>query len=1065
MCYDRLRLGLSRGVGAPLPLLGGAGLIERAGRIQGTALLALGLLLGAGAAGGQENFRPNGVSDERRNAYALTNAVVYGADGGVREGATVLIRDGRISGVIDTPREARSDGSGSGGSRDGGGRGGGRASRDTGARQGPLSIDGHFVIDMSGRHIYPGLIDIYTDYGISALQSPDDPNGRGENLLPAPRALNANDAVRADFRAAIAFSHDDEARRKLRERGFSAVLSLRPDGIARGTSALVTLGDERANESIIMPDAAAHYSLDKGSSIQNMPSSLMGAFALLRQTYLDADWFGAQEPRPFTDETLEATLRHARLPQIIEVSNWEEALSADRIGDEFGIQYIMKTAGDSYQRAALLKDTAATLIIPLDFPSPPDVADPLDAERVSLAELKHWELAPFNPRILAEHDIPFAITSGGAQGEIKDGGDFWKALRQAVANGLPRQTALDALSRVPARLLGAEELLGSIAPGVYANLLITDGDLFDNDTVLLENWIKGQRFQLAQVHDGRAGLYRLSIEEAPAADEGSGERVTLSPLTLSINTEGDKINVRVISDQNDEDEGDSAPRKATIDLRDDIISLSLPYNGGDERLRLNGWPTADGWRGNGLTPAGEPVSWTLSRIGDAEQEDDESTAETGIEAEAAPPITYPLMAYGRVEPPQQEDILIRGATVWTNEDAGTLVTDVLVRDGRIAAVGDELRAGDARIIDGEGRHLTPGIIDEHSHIALFSINERETDSSMVRMIDALESADINIYRNLAGGVTAAQLLHGSANPIGGQSAIIKMRWGEAAPGLLIEDAAPFIKFALGENVKRSTNPASIRYPQTRMGVEQVFVNAFTEAREYGRAWDEYNGLSSSARRNTPPPRRDLAREAILEVLNGERFVTSHSYVQSEINMLIHVADSFGFNINTFTHILEGYKVADKMARHGAGGSTFSDWWGYKWEVRYAIPHNAALMQQAGVVVAINSDDAEMARRLNQEAAKSVKYGGMSEVDALKLVTLNPAILLHLDERMGSIHPGKDADLVLWSDHPLSVYAIVDTTWIEGVPYYDRAEDAAMQQRVTRERARIIAAIANSETPE
>ncbi|MCH8265849.1 MAG: amidohydrolase family protein, partial [Proteobacteria bacterium] len=390
--------------------------------------------------------------------------------------------------------------------------------------------------------------------------------------------------------------------------------------------------------------------------------------------------------------------------------------------------------------------------------------------------------------------------------------------------------------------------------------------------------------------------------------------------------------------------------------------------------------------------------------------------------------------------------------------AGTLVTDVLVRGGRIAAVGDDLSADGVLEIDGSGKHLTPGIIDEHSHIALFNINETMTNSAMVRMQDVVDSENINIYRNLAGGVTAAQLLHGSANPIGGQSAIIKMRWGRPASELLIEGADEFIKFALGENVKRSRNSASIRYPQTRMGVEQVYVNAFSQAREYGKKWDEYRSLTRSQRRNVAAPRRNLVDETMLEILNGERYVTSHSYVQSEINMLINVADSFDFNINTFTHILEGYKVADKMALHGAGGSTFADWWGYKWEAFQAIPYNAALMQQAGVVVAINSDDAEMSRRLNQEAAKSVKYGGLSEIDAFKQVTINPAMLLHLDDRMGSIRAGKDADLVLWSDHPLSIYAVVETTWIEGIPYYDRDEDLAMREQIASERARIIAAI-------
>lgn len=455
------------------------------------------------------------------------------------------------------------------------------------------------------------------------------------------------------------------------------------------------------------------------------------------------------------------------------------------------------------------------------------------------------------------------------------------------------------------------------------------------------------------------------------------------------------------------------------------------------------------------------MDWRLIRSGNLEAEETGSGSDEL--AELPSPVLYPFSAYGRQAVPEQQDFLVRGATVWTNEDEGVVVTDVLVLDGRIAEVGDDLSAGGTPIIEAAGKHLTPGIIDEHSHIALFNINEGQANSSMVRMKDVVNSENINIYRNLAGGVVAAQLLHGSANPIGGQSAIIKMRWGGSAQDLLIEEADEFIKFALGENVKRSRNPASIRYPQTRMGVEQVFVNAFSQAQEYERAWDEYNSLSRTQRRNAVQPRRDLVKETMLEILKGERFVTSHSYVQSEINMLMHIADNFDFNINTFTHILEGYKVADKMAQHGAGGSTFSDWWGYKWEVRYAIPYNAALMQQAGVVVALNSDDAEMSRRLNQEAAKAVKYGNVSEVDALKMVTLNPAILLHLDDRMGSIREGKDADLVLWSDHPLSVYAVAETTWIEGAPYYDREEDMLLRQRIASERARIIASVARDET--
>jgi len=947
----------------------------------------------------QDNLTANGIADDRRNAFAFTNANIYQADGEILSGGTLLIRDGRVVEV----------------------RAGGELS------------NGYFEIDLGGRFIYPGFIDIYTGYGIPELER-EDANGAAENLFSSDLALNVNDAIRASFRASTAFSPATETRDKFRQQGFSTVLSLRADGIARGTSALITLGDERASESIISPDAAAHYSLSKGTSTQSMPSSLMGSFALLRQTYLDAAWFAVQSPRPFTDESLEAWNRYQGLPQIMEVSNWQQALTADKVGDEFEVQYILKGAGDSYKRADLIKATNATLIVPVNFPEAPEVDDAIAADNISLVDLKHWELAPFNPGILAEHDIDFAITSAGS------GDDFLKNLRLAVNSGLPAQTALDAITRTPAAMLGVSEQLGQLAPGYLANFVISSAELFAEDSLLLENWIRGKQHVLVADFDDSDGRYQLLM---------AGES-----YDLELRFEEGKHKAKILLT---DDESES--RTVALELGNDLISLSFALEENGDRTRLNGWPVTGGWQGNGRSPAGELLSWQLLRTGEIEAESSaEEAAESTADAAVPGAILYPFVAYGRESMPQRQDMLIRGAMVWTNEEAGTLVTDVLVRAGKIAEVGNDLSADGVLEIDGSGKHLTTGIIDEHSHIALFNINETMANSAMVRMKDVLDSESINIYRNLAGGVTTAQLLHGSANPIGGQSAIIKMRWGRPSSELLIEGADEFIKFALGENVKRSRSPASIRYPQTRMGVEQVYVNAFSQAREYEKKWNDYRRLSRSQRRNVTAPRRNLVDETMLEILNGERYVTSHSYVQSEINMLINVADSFDFNINTFTHILEGYKVADKMALHGAGGSTFADWWGYKWEAFQAIPYNAALMQQAGVVVAINSDDAEMSRRLNQEAAKSVKYGGLSEIDAFKQVTINPAILLHLDNRIGSIRPGKDADLVLWSDHPLSIYAGVETTWIEGTPYYDRDEDLAMREQIANERARIIAAI-------
>ncbi|MBC7863338.1 MAG: amidohydrolase family protein, partial [Bacteroidia bacterium] len=435
-------------------------------------------------------------------------------------------------------------------------------------------------------------------------------------------------------------------------------------------------------------------------------------------------------------------------------------------------------------------------------------------------------------------------------------------------------------------------------------------------------------------------------------------------------------------------------------------------------------------------------------------------------------VIYPFVAYGKK---WDEDnivqrfknrlgaILIKDATVWTNEAEGILKDyDVYVVDGKIVRVADDIEAPKlafAKVINGKGMHLTSGIIDEHSHIAISEgVNEgTQASSAEVRMGDVINSEDINIYRQLAGGVTAAQLLHGSANPIGGQSGLIKLRWGLNPEQMKIEKADGFIKFALGENVKQSNGSEfnSVRFPQTRMGVEQVYYDFFTRAKEYDAKWKTFNGLGEKDKKTAIAPRRDLELDALAEILNKKRFITCHSYVQSEIDMLMHVADSMGFKVNTFTHILEGYKIADKMKAHGVAASTFSDWWAYKMEVMDAIPYNSALLMKMGIVTAVNSDDAEMGRRLNQEAAKAIKYGGLSEEEALKLCTLNPAKMLHLDSKMGSIKAGKEADLVLWTDNPLSVYAKADKTIIDGIIYYDAKEDSIAREEIKKERARII----------
>ena len=399
-------------------------------------------------------------------------------------------------------------------------------------------------------------------------------------------------------------------------------------------------------------------------------------------------------------------------------------------------------------------------------------------------------------------------------------------------------------------------------------------------------------------------------------------------------------------------------------------------------------------------------------------------------------------------------ILIQNATILTVSHGAIEHGSILIKDGKIAEVGQSIKAPkDAQVIDAAEQFVMPGIIDCHSHIAAESINEGSVSvSSMVNMAEILNPDDIDIYRDLAGGVTSANILHGSANAIGGQTLVIKLRWGQPAAKLPFEGALPGIKFALGENPKRSNFSVPgqpKRYPATRMGVEETIRGAFSEARDYKKSWDNYNKRAATGEKNLIPPRRDLRLEPLAEVLEGKRYVHSHCYREDEILMLLRVAKEFGFKVRTFQHVLEGYKVADELAAAGAGASTFSDWWAYKVEAYDAIPYNAALMTRRGVVVSINSDDAEEATHLNQEAAKSMKYGGLSHDEALKLVTLNPAMQLGIDKRAGTIDVGKDADLVIYNRDPLSAYAVVQKTLIDGRVYFDRQRDIA--ERAEREK--------------
>jgi len=410
------------------------------------------------------------------------------------------------------------------------------------------------------------------------------------------------------------------------------------------------------------------------------------------------------------------------------------------------------------------------------------------------------------------------------------------------------------------------------------------------------------------------------------------------------------------------------------------------------------------------------------------------------------------------KPPEPTEVLIRNATVLTITHGTLANTDVLIRRGKIAAIGKDLKAAaDAKVIDASGKYLMPGIIDCHSHSMLDAINEGTISvSSMARTRDVLNPTDVDLYRELAGGVTSLNLLHGSANSIGGQNTTVKIKYGRPVEEFIFPGAPPGIKFALGENPKQSSftpQPGrQRRYPATRMGVEETIRDAFVRARDYKKSWDEYRAAVAKGDKNAIAPRRDLQLEPLVEVLEGKRLVHSHCYRADEILMLINIANEFGFKVRTFQHVLEGYKVAKEIAEHGAGASTFADFWGYKIEAYDAIGYNTAIMVRHGVNTSVNSDSNERARRLNIEAAKAMRYGDLTEEEALKLITINPAWQLGIQDRVGSIEVGKDADLAIWTGHPLSVYARVETTLIDGQIFFDRQQDLARRLELDKERA-------------
>jgi imidazolonepropionase-like amidohydrolase len=982
-------------------------------RLRTQALLFT-LALAAPAAA--QSAPPNGPRQVDPRWHALVGATLVPAPDQRIDDATIVMRDGVITAV----------------------------------GQGLAPPAGARVWDCRGRWVYAGLIEPYLP-----VDAPVPPTGATDahwNSKVAPQR-NAVDGAGAPAKT----------REELRALGFTAAALAPEGGVFRGRGALVLLdepseADGVRNPAVVRPDVYHTIAFESGGFGGGYPSSLMGCVALVRQTLLDARTYArnhavfaaypqGKEPPPVNDAL--AALGAGGLqsaPLLFVVEDELEALTAHRTASEFERPVLVVGRGTEYQRAAAFAAQHARLIEPLAFPEAPKVASLAQRESMSLRDLMEWEQAPTNPRRLLQAGVTVALTTY----RLEKRSDFAANLRSAIRHGLTEAQALAMVTTVPAQMLGVSEQLGEVAPGKMANLVLADGPLFAPRTHVLDVWVRGQR-HVVRDPDAAAleGEWKLTCEAVP---ELAG--------TLRIGARG---SVKLAA-------GDRELRALGAEVGHDQLDFAVP---GDDLERPGVFTlhaTRDGDRlfGSGRAPDGSPCGWSATREAAPEPEEIEATEPGDVPEElpvpfgafGGPPVD--LAAHG---PPQ----LWKNATLWLvgpklSVGPGALV----IRDGKVVWVGEndaQFSIPDLQVVDLAGKHVTPGLIDCHSHTGIaHGVNEGSNAvTAEVRVGDALDPDDIAWYRELAGGVTAVQQLHGSANPIGGQSSVVKLRWGVADPqDMRLRGAKPGIKFALGENVKRSNfsssrgpNAGPQRYPASRMGVEALIRDRFQAARDYTAEWSRYKRLAPEEQDRAFEPRRDLTLEALAEILGGFRLVHCHSYRQDEILMLCRVAQDFGFKIGTFQHALEAYKVAEAVRDAAIGASVFSDWWAYKFEVFDAIPYNGEILRKTGITVSFNSDSDELARRLNTEAAKAMKYGDLSAQSALGFVTIGPALQLGLDARVGSIDVGKDADLVVWSGEPMSSTSRVEATYIEGREYFSLASDAALRAKVAEERQRIV----------
>ena len=869
------------------------------------------------------------------------------------------------------------------------------------------------VIDGTGLTVYPALVDAYTNDGMPLA---------AEYTAPARGAFYPVTTIRAEIDAPSLYKPDTTGRATRRKNGFGSALVAPGVGLIAGTSAFVSLAPETPNTAalLIKTDVAMHASWDnpKPTGADDYPNSLMGEISAIRQALFDAVYADlaandyAKNPvgkeRPMLSAQISALVPVVKKqkPLVLHADSAVAIRRALRIAKEFGLTPVIEGGAEAGAVAGELKAAGASVLLATALPEAPKVLDGED-DPTTLQGFRYRATVPRTAAKLAAAGVPFAFGTDG----LKSADDYRKNVRKMIAAGLPADAATVAATQAGAKIFGADRQIGSLTPGSIGNVLVTDGDLWGAKTKIRYLFVDGKKTEVGE----------------PATKPGA-------PPSLVTKSE-------------------PTPPKMTLEEAKKMLPAGISVEQALKYLRETPKQAEQ------FLPKGVSVDDAIAALegsGDGDAKPDADATKTAAKKDTDEVTAPPVVGTGLVPPlPPQiaKSFVLRGATVWTVAKDGVMPgTDIYVKDGKIAAIGANLSVPGGTVeIDAKGKHVTPGMIDAHSHTALDAVNEGSNIvTSECRIEDVIDPEDVNIYRQLAGGTTAANLLHGSANAIGGQNQIVKLRWGQDATGMMFENAPKGIKFALGENPTQSNyQPTTPRYPYSRMGVERVIREAFTMARDYQNAWKAYRGGKRSL-----PPQRDLRMDALVEILEGKRVVHCHSYRQDEILAMIRVADDFGFTVGTFQHVMEGYKVADEMAKHGAGGSTFSDWWAFKFEVRDAIPYNGALMNERGVVTSFNSDSSELARRMNLEAAKAVHWGNLPPEEAIKLVTINPAKQLGIDKYVGSLEKGKDADIAVWSGDPLSSLTICEKTFVDGKLLFDRAADLAARPALEAEKKRL-----------